>query len=132
MSAVLIGYANPSTPSFEPNVTGDSVGATGPTGPSGAPGLGGPPGAEGPTGPASKGPLIQSGTVALGTNGQTFALPIPYSSSLQVVVQGTANAAGVNGFFTVGTFGSLTEFRIFYSGELIYGPIEMFWIATGT
>jgi hypothetical protein len=64
-------------------------------------------------------------------NGQTFALPIPYSTSMQVVVQGTANAAGVNGFFTVGTFGSLTEFRIFYSGELIYGPIEMFWIASG-
>jgi hypothetical protein len=50
---------------------------------------------------------------------------------MQVVVQGTANAAGVNGFFTVGTFGSLTEFRIFYSGELIYGPIEMFWMSSG-
>lgn len=131
MSLVAIGYANLTTPCYEPNVAGDPVGATGPTGPSGAPGLGGPPGAEGPTGPASKGPLIQSGTVALAVNGQTFALPIPYSTSMQVVVQGTANAAGVNGFFTVGTFGSLTEFRIFYSGELIYGPIEMFWIASG-
>lgn len=77
------------------------------------------------------GPVVQSGTISLSVNGQTFALPKPYTSSLQVVVQGTANAAGVNGFFTVGTFGSLTEFRVFYSGELIYGPIELFWIASG-
>jgi hypothetical protein len=49
-----------------------------------------------------------------------------------VFVQGTSNKAGVNGFFTVVTYGSLTEFRIFYSGELIYGAIEMFWMAIGT
>jgi hypothetical protein len=50
---------------------------------------------------------------------------------MQVVVQGTSNAAGVNGFFTVATYGSLTQFQIFYSGELLYGPIQMFWIASG-
>jgi len=77
------------------------------------------------------GPRIQSGTVALASNGQTVVLPVPYSSSMQVVVQGTSNAAGVNGFFTVATYGSLTQFQIFYSGELLYGPIQMFWIASG-
>lgn len=131
MSAILIGYANPTTPSFDPAGEGQP-GPAGPAGPAGADGLGGAPGATGPTGPAGKsGPVVQSGTIALSVNGQTYPLPIPYTSSLQVVVQGTANAAGVNGFFTVGTFGSLTEFRVFYSGELIYGPIELFWIASG-
>lgn len=81
--------------------------------------------------PVPLGPRVQSGTVALASNGQTVVLPVPYSVSMQVVVQGTSNAAGVNGFFTVATYGSLSQFQIFYSGELIYGPIEMFWIAVG-
>jgi hypothetical protein len=131
MSAVLIGYANPTTPSFEPNLPGSAVGPTGPVGPAGPAGAAGAAGATGPPGPGATGPLTQYGTVALSTNGQTVALPVPYTSSMQVFVQGTSNAAGVNGFFTVLTAGSLSEFRIFYSGELIYGPIQMFWFAVG-
>lgn len=81
--------------------------------------------------PVSSGPRIQTGSVMLATNGQAVVLPVPYTTSLNVVVQGTANAAGVNGFFTVATYGSLTQFQIFYSGALIYGPIQLFWIAAG-
>jgi hypothetical protein len=77
------------------------------------------------------GPLVQSGVVMLSSNGQTVVLPTPYATTMSVVVQGTSNAAGVNGFFTVATYGSLSQFQIFYSGELIYGPIQMFWIAVG-
>jgi hypothetical protein len=132
MSAILTGYANPTTPSFDPAGNGGPPGPAGPTGPSGAPGLPGAVGATGATGPAASGPRIQSGTVALATNGQTVTLPVPYTSSMQVFVQGTSNAAGVNGFFTVLTSGSLSQFRIFYSGELIYGPIQLFWMTAGT
>lgn len=78
------------------------------------------------------GPTILSGKVAFGTNGQTVTYSTPFQTSVSVVIQGTANAAGVNGFFTIATYGSLSEFRIFYSGELIYGPIEIFWIAVGS
>lgn len=77
------------------------------------------------------GPLIQSGKVDLTSNGQIVVLPVPYTTSMQVFLQGTSNKAGVNGFFTTATYGSLTEFRIFYSGQLIYGPIEMFWLTAG-
>lgn len=128
MSVVPIGYANTTTPCFDP--LGEAApGATGPTGPAGVSGLAGP---AGPTGPAgASGPRVQSGTVALATNGQTITLPVPYTTSMQVFVQGTSNAAGVNGFFTVLTLGSLSEFRIFYSGALDFGPIELFWMAVG-
>jgi hypothetical protein len=129
MSLVQTGYANPSTPSFEPNLPGSPVGPTGPVGPAGPAGATGP---VGPAGPSATGPRIQSGTVSFATNGQTVAIPVPYSTSLQVFVQGTSNAAGVNGFFTVLTAGSLSEFRIFYSGQLDFGPIEMFWMTAGT
>lgn len=99
----------------------------GPTGPAGSAG------ATGATGPSSGGgPFIQSGSVDLAINGQTVILPIPYSSTLQVFVQGTSNKAGVNGFFTVVTFGAPSQFYIYYSGELIYGPIEVFWMTRGT
>jgi hypothetical protein len=74
---------------------------------------------------------IQSGKIDLTSNGQIVVLPEAYTSSMQVFVQGTANKAGVNGFFTIATYGSLTEFRVFYSGELIYGAIEVFWLASG-
>lgn len=77
------------------------------------------------------GPLIQSGSFGLSNNGQVVEYPVPYTSTVSVVVQGTANAAGVNGFFTIATYGSKSQFQTFYSGELIYGPIEMFWIASG-
>ncbi len=80
---------------------------------------------------SGSGLLIQSGSFGLSNNGQTITYPTPYTSTVSVVVQGTANAAGVNGFFTVATYGSRSDFRVFYSGELIYGPIEMFWIASG-
>lgn len=76
-------------------------------------------------------PLIQSGTIDLATNGQTIVLPTAYASGMQVFVQGTSNKAGVNGFFTIATYGSLSQFQIFYSGDLIYGPIEMYWFAIG-
>ncbi len=82
-------------------------------------------------GETTLGPTIQSGSVMLATNGQTVILPTPYSTSMQIVVQGTSNAAGVNGYFTVSTNGSLSQFQIFYSGQLIYGPIQLFWIAAG-
>ena len=77
-------------------------------------------------------PTILYGTVALATNGQAVVYSTPFTSRVAVVVQGTSSAAGVNGFFTVATYGSLSQFQIFYSGQLIYGPIELFWIATGT
>ena len=78
------------------------------------------------------GPTVLSGKVALATNGQTVVYSTAFKTSVSVVVQGTSNAAGVNGFFTVSTNGSLSQFQIFYSGQLIYGPIELFWIAVGT
>ena len=80
---------------------------------------------------SSGSPIIQSGKVDLTSNGQIVVLPTPYTTSMQVFLQGTANKAGVNGFFTTATYGSKTEFRIFYSGELIYGAIEVFWLAAG-
>ena len=82
--------------------------------------------------PAPVGPLIQSGKIDLTSNGQIVVLPTPYTTSMQVFVQGTSNKAGVNGFFTIATYGSKTEFRVFYSGELIYGAIEVFWFAVGS
>lgn len=82
--------------------------------------------------PAASGPRVLSGVIALTTNGQTFTYSTPFTSNVAVVVQGTANAAGVNGFFTVATYGSLSTFRVFYSGALDYGAIQLFFIAAGT
>ena len=84
-----------------------------------------------PASPAS-GPTVLYGTIALATNGQTFTYSTPFTTAVSVVVQGTANAAGVNGFFTVATYGSLSTFRVFYSGALDYGAIQLFFIAVGT
>ena len=84
-----------------------------------------------PAAPAAS-PKTLFGTIALSTNGQTFTYSTPFTSSVSVVVQGTANAAGVNGFFTVATYGSLSTFRVFYSGALDYGAIQLFFIAVGT
>lgn len=93
----------------------------------------GPAGPAGPTGPAGTGPLIQTGTVAYANQAQVVVFPTPYTSSVRVFVQGTANAAGVNGYFFVGTYNSLTQFQMFYSGPALqYGPIQVFWLAIGT
>ncbi len=102
----------------------------GPTGPTGGAGSAG---ATGPTGAGASGPRIQTGTVAYANQAQAVVFPTPYTSSVRVFVQGTANAAGVNGYFYVGTYGSLTQFLMFYSGPALqYGPIEVFWLAIGT
>ncbi len=82
--------------------------------------------------PTAASPKTLFGTIALTTNGQTFTYSTPFTSAVSVVVQGTANAAGVNGFFTVATYGSLSTFRVFYSGALDYGAIQLFFIAVGT
>ena len=79
------------------------------------------------------GPRIDYGTIAFSTNGQTVTFPTPFATNPAVFLQATGNAAGVNGSFQVNNSSTYkTAFQIYYSGQLIYGPIEMNWSAIGT
>lgn len=79
------------------------------------------------------GPKILYGIVSFATNGQTVTFPTPFATNPAVFLQPTGNAAGVNGFFQVNNGTTYTtSFQIFYSGALVYGPIEVNWMAIGT
>ena len=82
---------------------------------------------------AGSGPKTLYGTVAFSTNGQTITFSEAFATNPAVFLQATGNGAGVNGSFQVNNAATYkTAFQIFYSGELIYGPIEMNWMAVGT
>ena len=126
MSSILTGYANPTTPSFDPAGQG-SAGPAGPTGPAGADGLGGSPGATGATGPAGKGgPVIQSGTASYSGPNTVVYFPTSFASPPQVFLQPTDadgtpdgtlyiqySPSGGESLFTVNSTGSSSN-MLFY------------------
>lgn len=79
------------------------------------------------------GPKIEFGSLQLSNNGQQVVYSEPFATTPSVLLTPTGNGAGVNGFFQVNNSSTyLTAFQVFYSGELIYGPIEVNWMAVGT
>lgn len=82
--------------------------------------------------PSPSVPTIQYGTVNLTANAQSVVFPSPFTVAPQIFIQPTSDGAGVNGDFSIGSYGRLNEFQIFYTGSFSFGPLVIFWMAIGT